>query len=247
MYVQDRFIPFVTTLAEEIDVQLLPEMEPFNYERQFTRFDYRDKLRGSFIEEAKVLASAIGGPFLSVDEGRDRWDLFPKDMNDIYKPLNSVAGGGPQASPQNPIETPGEQPAGITPGGGTAPADEGKALNLWLDAETKAWLDAEERNTHQQRVQEVVRRHLSRQERTVVSLAGALARRASVTVEDVYIDEERWDRELSQDFEGLGYNGDSVGMARKINEMTKLRLSEALLTGADLGSAFRWDEEVLNG
>lgn len=99
-----------------------------------------------------------------------------------------------------------------------------------------------------------MRRHLSRQERSIASLVGALKngawvreRGAPITIEDIWFEEERWDRELTQDLEGTGLNGDSAVMARKINEMTKLRLSEALTTGADMGSVFRWDEEVLDG
>lgn len=242
-FITDRLLPFLTSFAEELDVQLLPEMEPLAYEEQFIAFDVHDKLRGSFIEELKILATAAGGPFLTPNEARDRWDRAPIPGFDfLYRPLNSVAGGGPQASPQNPVQTPGEQPAGITPGGGTRapekPAEAAEPL--------KAWLDAEQAHKRREAVSEAVRRHLSRQQRTVTSLAGALGKRGSVTVEDVYIDVERWDRELGQDLEKVGLNGDSMETARAINEMTKFRLSEVLEAGEPLSEAFQWHEEVLH-
>lgn len=242
-FITERLVPLLTRLAEEIDVQLLPEFEPFNARRQYVQFNVDTKLRGSFLDEAKVASTLVGGPVITLNEWRARHNLPPLPGGDeVFVPLNSVRGGGPQASPQAPMQTPGEQPAGVTPGGGTQ-AEE--AVKVWLDAEFKVWLDAETLWKRQERVSEAVRRHLSRQEKTVASLAGALSRRASVTVDDLWIDEDRWNRELAKDLEGLGLNGDSVVVARSINEMTKLRLGEALETGADMGSAFRWTEEVL--
>lgn len=77
----------------------------------------------------------------------------------------------------------------------------------------------------------------------MVSLAGALSGWPSVTVGDLGIDWDRWNRELASDLEGLGLNGDSALTARSINEMTKLRLEEALRDRQDVRGAFRWDEE----
>lgn len=79
----------------------------------------------------------------------------------------------------------------------------------------------------------------------MVSLAGALARRGSVGVEDLWIDGERWDRELAKDLAGLGLNGDAEDAAKAFNEMTRMRLGEVLTAGQDVREAFRSDGEVL--
>jgi HK97 family phage portal protein len=248
----DQLNPLLIKFAETIDVQLLPEFEPFAAEDQFVRFSLERKLRGSFVEEAKVMSSLVGGPVLAVNEGRDRFDEPPVPGGDVvYQPLNSVAGGGPQASPQAPVETPGEQPAGITPGGGTAPAE--RMLDEWLKAESQArgaWLAAEKAHLRREALSGAVRRHLTRQERTVASVVGALAKRGSWTVGDLWqaIDVERWDRELAQDLETAGENGNSPELAKTLNALTRSHL-EAAQGDIPAGFVAAWSalQAALNG
>ncbi|WNM27545.1 phage portal protein [Demequina capsici] len=55
-------------------------------------------MEGSFIEQARVLQSAIGGPFMLRAEGRSRFNLpFIPGTDELIVPLNVVEGG--QASP----------------------------------------------------------------------------------------------------------------------------------------------------
>ncbi|MBV7412300.1 phage portal protein [Dermabacteraceae bacterium P13138] len=57
-------------------------------------------LRGSFEEQAKVMSSAIGGPWMTRNEGRALQDIPPIDGGDeLIVPLNVVEGG--QASPRD--------------------------------------------------------------------------------------------------------------------------------------------------
>lgn len=79
----------------------------------------------------------------------------------------------------------------------------------------------------------------------MLSLLGGIPPTVSLSVDDLW-DGPRWDRELDHDLTGLGFNGDSLVTAQAINEMTKMRLGEALEAGEDVRSAFRWDEEVLD-
>lgn len=239
----DQLNPLLERLAEEINVQLVPDFEPLRPKEQYVKFSMEHKLRGSFVEEAKLASTLVGKPVLTVNEYRRRLEEPPlPGGDDLAVPLNTTSAGGPQASPQAPMQTPGEQPVGVTPGGG--PPNE--PLKDWLDAEQKAWLDAERLHKRREAVSEVVRRHLGRQEKTVLSLAGALARQGSVTVESIWdMKGGRWDRELTEDLERVGLNGDSAETAHAINEMTKLRLSEVLEAGGPLSEAFQWHEEVL--
>jgi hypothetical protein len=95
-----------------------------------------------------------------------------------------------------------------------------------------------------------VRRHLTRQERTVASVVGALAKRGSWTVGDLWqaIDVERWDRELAQDLETAGENGNSPELAKTLNALTRSHL-EAAQGDIPAGFVAAWSalQAALNG
>ena len=117
---------WLVRVEHEIEAQLLPEFEivPARRRAIHVEFNLDEKLRGSFEERIGILATAAGGPIITVNEARARENLPPIEGGDlIFVPLNSVRAGGPQASPQNPTASPadGLEPAGITPGGGTTP------------------------------------------------------------------------------------------------------------------------------
>lgn len=259
-FYQDHLHPLLIGLAEEVDVQLLPEFEPFGFESQYTEFNFDSKLRGSLMDEAKFLSMATGMAWMKPNEARARHNLFPTpEGQNLVVPLNVALGG--QASPQAPLQTPGDEPAdGETPGPkkvivSMTPEEVEAIRQMWVqkaaqeadkaEAEQKAWLDAEKAYKASERLSEALRRHLARQGKTVISLARALARRGPVTVDDLWIDAERWDRELTDDLTALGLNGDSEDAAKAFNEMTRMRLGEILAAGLDVREAFRSDGEVL--
>src|SRR6185436_3427613 len=85
-------------------------------------FNLDSQLRGTPEEQMAIMATAAGGPVITVNEGRARLNLPPIPGGDlIFVPLNSVRGGGPQGSPGAPVETPadGNEPVGTTPGNGS--------------------------------------------------------------------------------------------------------------------------------
>ena len=124
LFYQSTLPPWLYRVEREIEAQLIPDFE-LTVPRQravYVAFNLDEKLRGSFEERIEILASATGGPIITVNEARAREGLPPMDGGDLmYVPLNSVRAGGPQASPQNPVATPatGLEPAGTTPGGGS--------------------------------------------------------------------------------------------------------------------------------
>jgi hypothetical protein len=120
-FYQSSLPPRLTRVEHEIEAQLLPEFErqPVTRKLFYLEFNLPAKLRGSFEEQAAVGATVVGGPVVSLNEWRARLNLPPMPGGDeVLVPLNSLRGGGPQASPQNPMETParGIEPAGTTPG-----------------------------------------------------------------------------------------------------------------------------------
>ena len=70
---------------------------------QFIEFNIESALRGSFIDDAQVTSSAVGGPWMSVNEARADHGLEPKgeEYDEILTQLNTVRGGGTQASPHD--------------------------------------------------------------------------------------------------------------------------------------------------
>lgn len=201
----DRLVPFTRRLEEAICLQLIPEFEPFDeYYRVYVEFNIEEKMKGSFTEQAAVMATTVGGPILKVNEARAALNLPPVEGGDeLFVPLNSVRGGGPQASPQNPVETPAEgvEPAGTTPGEGTA------ARQARLDAVKNAT----------PKFTEVFERTFGRQSRTTRVLHGDW-------------DENRWNEELSEDLikaaqrfgdPSMELKARLTDFARKVNERTR--------------------------
>ncbi len=102
MLYQDALTPLCIPIQEDFEEQLLPD-----FEDDPTRFacDYNitAKLQGSFLDQAKIGQQAVGGPWMTVNEFREKFQgLPPVDGGDeIVTPLNVVRGGGTQANPQD--------------------------------------------------------------------------------------------------------------------------------------------------
>lgn len=100
--------PWLTMITEELELQLIPEFEP-QPQRFYLEFNIREKLTGDFVERGAVMAQAIGGPYLTVNEGRAMDNRPPVDGGDeLIRPLNVT-----QPGDQNPIpaETEPAQPS----------------------------------------------------------------------------------------------------------------------------------------
>lgn len=104
MLYQDCLGPWLTMIAEELQLQLLPELaEPDIY----VEFNLSEKLRGSFEEQAQAASTATGRPWMTANEQRARFNLPAVDDGDeLVVPLNVLVGGQP--SPATPTEDPGE-------------------------------------------------------------------------------------------------------------------------------------------
>jgi HK97 family phage portal protein len=191
VFYQATLPPYLERIEANVKAKLIPMFTlNTNVRRaQYVKFNLDEKLRGSFEEKAAIMMSLAGGPVVSVNEGRSRLDL-PETGNplddEIYQPSNSTRGGGPQASPQNPVDTParGLNPAGTTPGGGTNP--EKSVQDMIADFEHR--LESErKRAALQARVEErtrsVIEHHFERQK----------------SAQSKKFDEDRWTRELEED------------------------------------------------
>jgi len=111
---QDVLGPFLRYLQDEIELQLLPHVQPFGRETTYFEFNLADKLKGSFEEQARIITTATGVPTVAVNEGRARMNL-PRLDDPVFDlpvmPMNVTYGGQPAvtiptADPSTPAPPP---------------------------------------------------------------------------------------------------------------------------------------------
>jgi HK97 family phage portal protein len=170
---QDVLGPLLRQIQDELDLQLLPRLQPVGNEMTYIEFNIAEKLKGSFESQASVLTTSVGVPVMTPNEGRARLNL-PKIDDDRFDvpimPMNVIYGG--QAAVTVPTADPGTPAvAALGPvGRKAAPA----AAERRRDDATRQH-------------EELFRKYFARQEQAIVS-AKALK-----------VDRERWDRELGDD------------------------------------------------
>lgn len=96
MLYQDTLGPDLVAIEEELERQVLPEIA--DTDDVYVEFNIKEKLRGSFTEEAQAMQTAVGAAWMTRNEARARENLPPVDEGDeVITPLNVLIGG--QASP----------------------------------------------------------------------------------------------------------------------------------------------------
>jgi HK97 family phage portal protein len=102
MLYQDTLTTWTVPIQEEFEEQLLAEFET-DLEAHYLDFNINAKLQGSFLEQAKIGQQAVGGPWMTRNEFREKFQGLPPvpGGDEIIVPLNVVLGGGPQANPQD--------------------------------------------------------------------------------------------------------------------------------------------------
>jgi HK97 family phage portal protein len=205
---QDSLGPWLRLIEEDIQLQLLPEFE--DTDGVYCEFNIQEKLAGSFEEQVKALQSAVGRPWMTVNEARARQNLPGKDDGDVLvTPLNVLIGG--QASPRDSAPDDGDKGrfsktapyrASETPEDGgserlKAGGDGGLSLKS-LDLHNQ-----DIRARHERKWREVLVRHYRRQEAAIVSRVPEAAARASAAgksdIGGVWYDDDRWTNELYDD------------------------------------------------
>lgn len=95
---QDTLGPWMEQLAQDIELQLLPAFA--DVDRVYVEFNIAEKMRGSFEEQAAAASTATGGPWMTVNEQRARFNLPQLPGADgLITPMNVTVGG--QASPRD--------------------------------------------------------------------------------------------------------------------------------------------------
>jgi HK97 family phage portal protein len=200
----DTLGPWCDSLSQEVNGQLVPDFYPTR--KVYVEFDIAGKLAGDFERQATVFQAAIGGPWLTVAEGRAKMNLpFIEGTDQLITPLNVTVGG--QANPQDSVPDPnGNQPPGGTlPAGPAAPpAADPAAAGKARAARGKAAAPPAAVDDHVNALQ----RTFVRQQTAVLSAwkkakAAGSATKAAVEVHDIF-DRGRWDVELAADLLVVG-------------------------------------------
>lgn len=100
---QDTLSPICVAIQEDFEEQLLyPDFVGNDYDFAVD-FNINAKLQGSFLEQAKIGQQAVGGPWMTMNEFRQKFQGLPpiEGGDEIIIPLNVVRGGGDQANPQD--------------------------------------------------------------------------------------------------------------------------------------------------
>lgn len=222
----DTLGPTMSMVEDRLNTFLVPRVT--TRPGVYVEFNIGEKLQGSFEEQATVLSTATGRPYMTSDEARAKLNLpaLGGDAAQLVTPLNVLVGG--QASPRDSGEQNRE--------GGTA--SRGPVRVKERAAETVV-----------EKAQQVLLAFFARQGKSVASRAGA---------GDLDWDDERWNRELANELTAVNvliataagratlsalgldvdsYNEDSTiewlkanasGVAEGINEATKAQVAKAV-------------------
>jgi HK97 family phage portal protein len=178
MLYSDCLGPWLTAIEDEIELQLLPDLDPDP--RVYCEFNLAEKLKGRFEEQAAALSSSTGRPWMTANEARARMNLpriDDEDADRLVVPLNVLIGG--QASPRDSAPPPKE-----------------------LAVDRPQTIGAKSRTGRQvDKHLEVVTGFFRRQRDSVFGKLGDKARKAA-SVEELF-DNARWNKELGADLLAL--------------------------------------------
>ncbi|UOE45481.1 phage portal protein [Agromyces larvae] len=92
--------PYFDAWQQGLNATLVPKIEPSRAASLYIEANIESKLRGSFEEQADMLSTAVGAPWMVRNEARAKLNMPAIDGGDeLVTPLNVLVGG--QASPQD--------------------------------------------------------------------------------------------------------------------------------------------------
>lgn len=105
----DNLGPEIERLQQRINRKVVPRVG--NPDVDYVEFNLQTKLAGSFEEQGSILQTAIGAPWMTVNEGRAKQNMSAIEGGDeLIRPLNVTAPGD-----QDPVEAEPEPDASTLP------------------------------------------------------------------------------------------------------------------------------------
>jgi HK97 family phage portal protein len=90
--------PLFTEIQQAVNIGLVPSLDASK--DLYVEMDRDSAINGSFLEQAKLLSTLVGGPVMTRAEGRAKLNLpFIDGTDELIVPMNVTEGG--QASPQD--------------------------------------------------------------------------------------------------------------------------------------------------
>jgi len=175
---QDTLAPWCMMIQQELDLQLKPEFA--DSDDLYVEFNLKEKLRGSFEEQAQSYQSAVGAPWMTRNEARARENLpsMGPEGDLLVTPLNVLTGG--MASPRDAAPKALAPPEAKQDEEATPDAD---LAHLWRH------------RRHVKRWWGLLERYFGRQAKVIL----ARIQQELLSIESAWDDEDRWDRELAED------------------------------------------------
>ncbi len=170
--------PTLAMIEDRINAFLVPRL--VGEKSVYVEFNIAEKLQGDFEEQAAVISTSTGRPWMTADEARARFNMpaLGGNAGELVVPLNVLIGG--QASPRDS----GTQNEG--------PKDLGELPQI--KAPTRR-VKAQRNPNHVAKAEEVLRAFFKRQRASVLARLGSKA--------PEWWDEDRWNSELSDDLYAL--------------------------------------------
>lgn len=205
----DTLGPWLKMIESDIQLQLMGDFE--DSAQVYVEFNIAEKLRGNFEEQVKAIQTAVGRPWMTVNEARGRLNMPMDDApesDELVTPLNVSIGG--QASPTDSIaDDPGRDPG---------------PKSLTMKRSTKVSSnDPSLRLHYESRFKSALRRHYERQQRTIVS---RVPKSQKADIGGVWFDETRWNEELFDDLLPLNLAA-ARAWAKRIAKQTGVNVSES--------------------
>lgn len=219
--------PTLARFEDRINAFLVPRIAPGR--DVYAEFNIEEKLQGDFEEQAAILSTSTGAPWMTRNEARALRNLPAVDGGDqLVIPLNVLVGG--QASPRDS----GTQNERSRPATAKAALEDIGELRVLSKGGRVVRAKEAAPPTHVEKAAQVLEAFFERQRKSVLSRLGADA--------DDWWDGDRWDDELSVDLlalalqvtpavaaaalEKVGLSGDDYDVARTepfLGEVAKSR------------------------
>lgn len=105
----DNLGPEIERITQRLNRKLVPKLADAS--KTYVEFNLQTKLAGSFEEQGALLQTAIGGPYMTTNEGRAKLNMPAIDGGDeLIRPLNVTQNGDQNPIPAAPADDEPEDP-----------------------------------------------------------------------------------------------------------------------------------------